>query len=143
MPVDSINTSGIPCATLENIEVFKLDVLYRSKVAEDNAGCLLANSIRMPNLSTMDLMVKFTFDSDKSLRKDPYVFGLLPDPTVHRKLKSLRLTTYDERARDEHIIQETENRCLNISSITPHWSLTRAKPRFLRPLWLRTNLTFV
>ncbi len=65
---------------------------------EDDAARLLANSIRMPNMSKMDMNVRFTSATPPTSRKDPYIFGLLPNPAIHSNLRSLRLTTHEERA---------------------------------------------
>ncbi len=88
--------------TFQNIETFSLDVGYKNKDAEIEDFETLRdflNSLEMPNISHMNLCVKFGFETSKAARKDLLVFEFLPCPETHPKLTSLDLTVVDMRGK--------------------------------------------
>lgn len=130
--VNSVDFSGVPSATLDNVAVIKLDFTYRN---HDCALHLLANAIQMPNLSAMDLCVDFMNKPGPTLPMESRVFDLLPDPTTHTKLKSLRLTvTFDD--------YQWSHQPSTIKDFDPGLVFDINRAPFLTSLTLRTNFKF-
>jgi len=99
--ITSANINGVPSVlSLQNVETFGLNVLYSDDDTEDEeAAHRIVETLRMPNLSQMNLSVRFGSGTSRRLRKDSLVFDLLPFSGTHPRLKSLHLIIINQHGK--------------------------------------------
>ncbi|KLO16181.1 hypothetical protein SCHPADRAFT_995285 [Schizopora paradoxa] len=132
------DTSIVPVVTLENVQVFKLDVANPSHTGVYR----LVQSIQMPNLSAMDLYVSYE-NRHQSPPPNSDVFDLLPDPSIHANLRHLRLSaTFNSYFWNYHEAEFLKKSKSNGKLFGFILTLDATKAPYLTSLTLRTNFDF-